>query len=127
MKNIDKKRKVQLFIIFMIVIALLAGSVTYALIELNIIYRGNQENTISSCSFNIDIKENNPINLVSTYPMDDNEATKLEPYKFSITPNSQTCSKLQYNITIVSNCDTCTKTNGICNDNNFISSFNQFL
>ena len=118
MKNIDKKRKVQLFIIFMIVIALLAGSVTYALIELNIIYRGNQENTISSCSFNIDIKENNPINLVSTYPMDDNEATKLEPYKFSITPNSQTCSKLQYNITIVSNCDTCTKTNGICNDNN---------
>ena len=35
MKNIDKKRKVQLFIIFMIVIALLAGSVTYALIELN--------------------------------------------------------------------------------------------
>ena len=50
--------------------------------------------------------------------MDDNEATKLEPYKFSITPNSQTCSKLQYNITIVSNCDTCTKTNGICNDNN---------
>ncbi|HJJ07963.1 MAG TPA: hypothetical protein OIM65_01425 [Bacilli bacterium] len=118
MKNIDKKRKVQLFIIFMIVIALLAGSVSYALIELNIIYRGNQENTISSCSFNIDIKENNPINLVSTYPMDDNEATKLEPYKFSITPNSQTCSKLQYNITIVSNCDTCTKTNGICNDNN---------
>ena len=118
MKNIDKKRKVQLFIIFMIVIALLAGSVTYALFELNIIYRGNQENTISSCSFNIDIKENNPINLVSTYPMDDNEATKLEPYKFSITPNSQTCSKLQYNITIVSNCDTCTKTNGICNDNN---------
>ena len=118
MKNIDKKRKVQLFIIFMIVIALLAGSVTYALIELNIIYRGNQENTISSCSFNIDIKENNPINLVSTYPMDDNETTKLEPYKFSITPNSQTCSKLQYNITIVSNCDTCTKTNGICNDNN---------
>ena len=118
MKNIDKKRKVQLFIIFMISIALLAGSVTYALIELNIIYRGNQENTISSCSFNIDIKENNPINLVSTYPMDDNEATKLEPYKFSITPNSQTCSKLQYNITIVSNCDTCTKTNGICNDNN---------
>jgi len=118
MKNIDKKRKVQLFIIFMIVIALLAGSVTYALIELNIIYRGNQENTISSCSFNIDIKENNPINLVSTYPMDDNEAIKLEPYKFSITPNSQTCSKLQYNITIVSNCDTCTKTNGICNDNN---------
>ena len=118
MKNIDKKRKVQLFIIFMIAIALLAGSVTYALIELNIIYRGNQENTISSCSFNIDIKENNPINLVSTYPMDDNEATKLDPYKFSITPNSQTCSKLQYNITIVSNCDTCTKTNGICNDNN---------
>ena len=118
MKNIDKKRKVQLFIIFMITIALLAGSVSYALIELNIIYRGNQENTISSCSFNIDIKENNPINLVSTYPMDDNEATKLEPYKFSITPNSQTCSKLQYNITIVSNCDTCTKTNGICNDNN---------
>ena len=118
MKNIDKKRKIQLFIIFMIAIALLAGSVTYALIELNIIYRGNQENTISSCSFNIDIKENNPINLVSTYPMDDNEATKLEPYKFSITPNSQTCSKLQYNITIVSNCDTCTKTNGICNDNN---------
>ena len=118
MKNIDKKRKVQLFIIFMITIALLAGSVTYALIELNIIYRGNQENTISSCSFNIDIKENNPINLVSTYPMDDNEAIKLEPYKFSITPNSQTCSKLQYNITIVSNCDTCTKTNGICNDNN---------
>ena len=118
MKNIDKKRKVQLFIIFMITIALLAGSVTYALIELNIIYRGNQENTISSCSFNIDIKENNPINLVSTYPMDDNEATKLEPYKFSITPNSQTCSKLQYNITIASNCDTCTKTNGICNDNN---------
>ena len=118
MKNIDKKRKVQLFIIFMISIALLAGSVTYALIELNIIYRGNQENTISSCSFNIDIKENNPINLVSTYPMDDNEATKLEPYKFSITPNSQTCSKLQYNITIASNCDTCTKTNGICNDNN---------
>ena len=118
MKNIDKKRKVQLFIIFMIAIALLAGSVTYALIELNIIYRGNQENTISSCSFNIDIKENNPINLVGTYPMDDNEATKLEPYKFSITPNSQTCSKLQYNITIVSNCDTCTKTNGICNDNN---------
>ena len=118
MKNIDKKRKVQLFIIFMITIALLAGSVTYALIELNIIYRGNQENTISSCSFNIDIKENNPINLVSTYPMDDNEATKLEPYKFSITPNSQTCSKLQYNITIVSNCDSCTKTNGICNDNN---------
>ena len=118
MKNIDKKRKIQLFIIFMIVIALLAGSVTYALIELNIIYRGNQEKTISSCSFNIDIKENNPINLVSTYPMDDNEATKLEPYKFSITPNSQTCSKLQYNITIVSNCDTCTKTNGICNDNN---------
>ena len=118
MKNIDKKRKVQLFIIFMIVIALLAGSVTYALIELNIIYRGNQENTISSCSFNIDIKENNPINLVGTYPMDDNEATKLEPYKFSITPNSQTCSKLQYNITIVSNCDTCTKINGICNDNN---------
>ena len=118
MKNIDKKRKVQLFIIFMIAIALLAGSVSYALIELNIIYRGNQENTISSCSFNIDIKENNPINLVSTYPMDDNEATKLEPYKFSITPNSQTCSKLQYNITIVSNCDTCTKTNGICNDNN---------
>ena len=118
MKNIDKKRKVQLFIIFMISIALLAGSVTYALIELNIIYRGNQENTISSCSFNIDIKENNPINLVSTYPMDDNEAIKLEPYKFSITPNSQTCSKLQYNITIVSNCDTCTKTNGICNDNN---------
>ena len=56
MKNIDKKRKVQLFIIFMIVIALLAGSVTYALIELNIIYLGNQENTISSCSFNIDIK-----------------------------------------------------------------------
>ena len=118
MKNIDKKRKIQLFIIFMIAIALLAGSVTYALIELNIIYRGNQENTISSCSFNIDIKENNPINLVSTYPMDDNEVTKLEPYKFSITPNSQTCSKLQYNITIVSNCDTCTKTNGICNDNN---------
>ena len=118
MKNIDKKRKIQLFIIFMIAIALLAGSVTYALIELNIIYRGNQENTISSCSFNIDIKENNPINLVSTYPMDDNEATKLEPYKFSIIPNSQTCSKLQYNITIVSNCDTCTKTNGICNDNN---------
>ena len=118
MKNIDKKRKVQLFIIFMITIALLAGSVTYALIELNIIYRGNQENTISSCSFNIDIKENNPINLVGTYPMDDSEATKLEPYKFSITPNSQTCSKLQYNITIVSNCDTCTKTNGICNDNN---------
>ena len=118
MKNIDKKRKIQLFIIFMIAIALLAGSVTYALIELNIIYRGNQENTISSCSFNIDIKENNPINLVSTYPMDDNEAIKLEPYKFSITPNSQTCSKLQYNITIVSNCDTCTKTNGICNDNN---------
>ena len=118
MKNIDKKRKVQLFIIFMITIALLAGSVTYALIELNIIYRGNQENTISSCSFNIDIKENNPINLVGTYPMDDNEATKLEPYKFSITPNSQTCSKLQYNITIASNCDTCTKTNGICNDNN---------
>ena len=118
MKNIDKKRKVQLFIIFMIAIALLAGCVTYALIELNIIYRGNQENTISSCSFNIDIKENNPINLVSTYPMDDSEATKLEPYKFSITPNSQTCSKLQYNITIVSNCDTCTKTNGICNDNN---------
>ena len=118
MKNIDKKRKVQLFIIFMITIALLAGSVTYALIELNIIYRGNQENTISSCSFNIDIKENNPINLVSTYPMDENDATKLEPYKFSITPNSQTCSKLQYNITIVSNCDTCTKTNGICNDNN---------
>ena len=118
MKNIDKKRKVQLFIIFMIVIALLAGSVTYALIELNIIYRGNQENTISSCSFNIDIKENNPINLVGTYPMDDSEATKLEPYKFSIIPNSQTCSKLQYNITIVSNCDTCTKTNGICNDNN---------
>ena len=118
MKNIDKKRKVQLFIIFMIAIALLAGSVTYALIELNIIYRGNQENTISSCSFNIDIKENNPINLVSTYPMDDNEAIKLEPYKFSITPNSQTCSKLQYNITIVSNCDSCTKTNGICNDNN---------
>ena len=33
MKNIDKKRKVQLFIIFMIAIALLAGSVTYALIE----------------------------------------------------------------------------------------------
>ena len=118
MKNIDKKRKVQLFIIFMITIALLAGSVTYALIELNIIYRGNQENTISSCSFNIDIKENNPINLVGTYPMDDSEASKLEPYKFSITPNSQTCSKLQYNITIVSNCDTCTKTNGICNDNN---------
>ena len=118
MKNIDKKRKVQLFIIFMITIALLAGSVTYALIELNIIYRGNQENTISSCSFNIDIKENNPINLVSTYPMDDNEATKLEPYKFSITPNSQTCNTLKYNITVVSNCDSCTKTNGICNDNN---------
>ena len=118
MKNIDKKRKVQLFIIFMIAIALLAGSVTYALIELNIIYRGNQENTISSCSFNIDIKENNPINLVSTYPMDDNEATKLEPYKFSITPNSQTCNTLKYNITVVSNCDSCTKTNGICNDNN---------
>ena len=118
MKNIDKKRKVQLFIIFMITIALLAGSVTYALIELNIIYRGNQENTISSCSFNIDIKENSPINLVSTYPMDDNEATKLEPYKFSITPNSQTCNTLKYNITVVSNCDSCTKTNGICNDNN---------
>ena len=118
MKNIDKKRKVQLFIIFMIVIALLAGSVTYALIELNIIYRGNQENTISSCSFNIDIKENNPINLVGTYPMDDSEATKLEPYKFSITPNSQTCNTLKYNITVVSNCDSCTKTNGICNDNN---------
>ena len=118
MKNIDKKRKVQLFIIFMIVIALLAGSVTYALYQFDVIYKGNKENSISSCTFNIDIKENNPINLVGTYPMDDSEATKLEPYKFSITPNSQTCNTLKYNITVVSNCDSCTKTNGICNDNN---------
>ena len=62
MKNIDKKRKVQLFIIFMIAIALLAGSVTYALIELNIIYRGNQENTISSCSLVFSCSSPQPVN-----------------------------------------------------------------
>ena len=118
MKDITKKRKLQAFVLFMLALALIAGSVTYALYQFDVIYKGNKENSISSCTFNIDIKENNPINLVGTYPMDDSEATKLEPYKFSITPNSQTCSKLQYNITIVSNCDTCTKTNGICNDNN---------
>ena len=118
MKDITKKRKLQAFVLFMLALALIAGSVTYALYQFDVIYKGNKENSISSCTFNIDIKENNPINLVGTYPMDDNEATKLEPYKFSITPNSQTCNTLKYNITVVSNCDSCTKTNGICNDNN---------
>ena len=118
MKDITKKRKLQAFVLFMLALALIAGSVTYALYQFDVIYKGNKENSISSCTFNIDIKENNPINLVGTYPMDDSEATKLEPYKFSITPNSQTCNTLKYNITVVSNCDSCTKTNGICNDNN---------
>ncbi len=118
MKDITKKRKLQAFVLFMLALALIAGSVTYALYQFDVIYKGNKENGISSCTFNIDIKENNPINLVGTYPMDDSEATKLEPYKFSITPNSQTCNTLKYNITVVSNCDSCTKTNGICNDNN---------
>ena len=118
MKDITKKRKLQAFVLFMLALALIAGSVTYALYQFDVIYKGNKENGISSCTFNIDIKENNPINLVGTYPMDDSEASKLEPYKFSITPNSQTCNTLKYNITVVSNCDSCTKTNGICNDNN---------
>ena len=126
MKDITKKRKLQAFVLFMLALALIAGSVTYALYQFDVIYKGNKENGISSCTFNIDIKENNPINLVGTYPMDDSEATKLEPYKFSITPNSQTCNTLKYNITVVSNCDTCTKTNGICNDNNLCNCNNGY-
>ena len=118
MKNITKKQRVQVFILFVLALALIAGSVTYALYQFDVIYFGVQDNTISSCGFNIDIKENKPISLISTYPVSDSDASKYEPYKFTITPNSQTCNTLKYNITVVSNCDSCTKTDGVCNDNN---------
>ena len=116
-KIINKKVRIQVLITLICAFLAIGCFITYALYEFNIIYLGNQEQSISSCAFNIDISENNPISLLATYPIDDSEVESFDPYVFTITTNSSSCQSLNYNLTMIDNCLSCSQSNGICTDN----------
>lgn len=101
------KRQKYMTVLTVLLLLISVGLFSYAL-TYNINYVGLNTNKISNCSIDISFKDNNPVRLTSSYPMDYATAKEYDPYTFYIKSNSNNCDSLSYRISMKSICSTCT-------------------
>lgn len=111
----DKKPKSKYAIVFVLVgvLLVLVGS-SYALITFDADLKGNRSNSISTCSLNMNFRENNPVSLLAAYPISDDKAMALTPYEVVISNNNGSCTNVSYTLTFEDLCKSCTKTDSVC-------------
>ncbi len=109
-KNVNEilttKRQKYMTVLTVLLLLISVGLFSYAL-TYNINYVGLNTNKISNCSIDISFKDNNPVRLTSSYPMDYATAKEYDPYTFYIKSNSNNCESLSYRISMKSICSTC--------------------
>ena len=81
----SKKRTIALSIIGIFLLISLVIGISYALWRVNLFQ--TTANTLASDCFNITFTEENNIELLNTYPMYDEDGSKLTPYTFTIKNN----------------------------------------
>ena len=107
-------------IIWMVIFFILGSIMVSFAFLYEIVYIGQNENKIKTCSFNVSFKDYNPIRLDNTYPMSDGEGKTQNSYNFYIRADQNNCPDMTYNVKMYNLCDNCVKTDGSCLiDNNY--------
>lgn len=109
----NPKSKQAIILVLLGVLFVLIGS-TYALVVFNADLKGNKENSISTCSLNLKFKENNPVTLLTAYPIADDKALSFTPYELVVSNNNGSCTNVTYTLTFEDLCESCTQSNSVC-------------
>ncbi len=112
-KEVKKVLSKQAIFVLLLLVFIVGVGISYALYSFSVNFLGKNENTISTCSINLSVDENNPINLAKAFPVDDSVAETFEPYTFTVTKGSGSCSNISYNLSMVNVCDGYTENGGI--------------
>lgn len=113
-----KRQSVYLIIMSFLVVGVLTS---FALVSYDISLFGAKENSINSCSLDMNFVDNNPIKLLTGVPVDDNVALTYEPYTVSVTNNGNgTCSSVRFNLKMTDICLTCGNDACSVNDGKYI-------
>ena len=97
----SKKRTIALSIIGIFLLISLVIGISYALWRVNL--SQTTANTLASDCFNITFTEGEAIELLNTYPMYDEDGSKLTPYTFTIKNNCASYATYQINLEILNN------------------------
>ena len=109
-----KKLSKQLVFLMILAVFVIGGFTSFALLNFEVTLSGNKDNQISTCSLQMSLKEENPIQLLAAYPITDEAALTYTPYTVTITNSGGSCSNTSYVLSLVSLCDTCSLSNGVC-------------
>ena len=90
-----KKKTIMIAIIILLVLSVAIG-ISYAYWVLNL--NQDSKNIVSTKCLNITFTEGDAINLQKTYPMDDEEGSKLTPYTFTL--KNECSDKANYQINL---------------------------
>ena len=90
-----KKKAIMIAIIILLVLSVVIGiSYAYWILNLN----QDSKNVVSTKCLNITFTEGDAINLQKTYPMDDEEGSKLTPYTFTLKNECNDKANYQINL-----------------------------
>jgi len=109
-KNI-KRQSILLIVIAFLIIGFL---VSYALLNFDVTLFGNKQVSLSTCSLDVDFKEENAIDLVEAIPISDADALNYEPFLVTLTNNDSGCGAIPYRLTMIDLCTNCSLVSGIC-------------
>ena len=113
-----KRQSVYLVIMSFLVLGVLTS---FALVSYDISLFGAKENTINSCSLDLNFTDTNPIKLLTGVPIDDSVALTYDPYTFSVTNNgSGTCTNVTFNLKMSDICLSCGKDVCSVNDGRYV-------
>ena len=91
----QKKKTIMIAIIILLVLSVAIGiSYAYWILNLN----QDSKNIVSTKCLNVTFTEGDAINLQKTYPMDDEEGSKLTPYTFSLKNECNDKANYQINL-----------------------------
>ena len=97
----SKGKTVTLTIIGIFLLISLVIDISYSLWRVNLFQ--TTANTLVSDCFNITFTEENNIELLNTYPMYDEDGSKLTPYTFTIKNNCVSYATYQINLEVLNN------------------------
>ena len=97
----SKGKTVTLTIIGIFLLISLVIGISYSLWRVNLFQ--TTANTLASDCFNITFTEENNIELLNTYPMYDEDGSKLTPYTFTSKNNCVSYATYQINLEVLNN------------------------
>ena len=100
-KILALKENKKALILFILILFMICIGISYALWRVNL--SQTTANTLASDCFNITFTEGEAIELLNTYPMYDEDGSKLTPYTFTIKNNCASYATYQINLEVLNN------------------------